>query len=232
MVKYCKYLWYIIRHKWFVGIECLKRGLWWQAITHDISKLRWDEFKPYAKWFFGEPNKLSFELAWLKHQHRNLHHWESWILRCGKGHTATLQMPDKYVEEMICDWLGAGKTTISKAGIEDVLTWYENNKNSMILHPASRAQVRRLLGVKKKLRNNINNSLPEPLYPFASIKIPVEVIGTAFDYATGYEDEVTVEDGTLTPQQIAEMDAEKKRLRYIDQQKQADEQREQTECQQ
>jgi len=230
MVKYLKYLWYIIRHKWYVGIECLKRGLWWQAITHDLSKLRWDEFKPYAKWFYLWRH-LSIDnrnIADLKHQHRNPHHWQYWILKHDAGYTTTLQMPDKYVKEMVCDWIGTGKAE-SKAGIENVLTWYEINKDNLILHPASRAQVRRLLGVKKKLRNKINDLAVKPTDNFpTSVTIDAtdvnaeEAIKT-YDYITDYEDEVIAENGTLTSQQIAEMDVRKRRMR-AEQLKQVDEQ--------
>jgi len=48
-----KYAWYIIRHKWFVFLECGKRGLVWRGITHDLSKLRPSEWAPYADYFYG-----------------------------------------------------------------------------------------------------------------------------------------------------------------------------------
>ena len=38
MTRYDRYLWYVIRHKWFVGVECVKRGLWWRGLVHDLSK--------------------------------------------------------------------------------------------------------------------------------------------------------------------------------------------------
>ena len=53
MTKYLKYLWYVIRHKWYVGIECFKKGLYWQGLVHDSSKLFPSEFIPYARYFYG-----------------------------------------------------------------------------------------------------------------------------------------------------------------------------------
>jgi hypothetical protein len=33
-----KYLNYLLRHKWYVGIECFKKGLIWRGLVHDLSK--------------------------------------------------------------------------------------------------------------------------------------------------------------------------------------------------
>jgi len=54
MSKYILYLKYIIRHKWYVGIECFKMGVYWRGITHDLSKFLPSEFIPYAKYFYGD----------------------------------------------------------------------------------------------------------------------------------------------------------------------------------
>lgn len=50
-----KYLGYLLRHKWYVGIECFKRGLYWRGIKHDWSKFLPSEFVPYANYFYGQP---------------------------------------------------------------------------------------------------------------------------------------------------------------------------------
>jgi hypothetical protein len=99
---YWKYLKYVIRHKWYVFIECCKLGIPVRGLLHDLSKLLPSEFFPYAQYFYGNnfPNeqwhgdirlhipykwtvdsvKEAFDLAWLKHQKRNLHHWQYWLL--------------------------------------------------------------------------------------------------------------------------------------------------------
>ena len=56
MNKYFKYFHYIIRHKWFVFLECYKEGIIWRGITHDLSKFLPSEFFPYANHFYGEKN--------------------------------------------------------------------------------------------------------------------------------------------------------------------------------
>ena len=83
-MKYFKNLIYIIQHKYYVLIECWKVGLYWQGLTHDISKFNLQEFRPYAwKFFSGVSNEdqgryEDFMYAWLHHLHKNkypsLHH--------------------------------------------------------------------------------------------------------------------------------------------------------------
>jgi len=98
--RYIKYLNYVLRHKWFVSLECFKRGIIWRGILHDLSKFLPSEFIPYAR-FFYEPDGASrqnkirdktgyykptdsgdekFDKAWLAHIHRNAHHWQHHIL--------------------------------------------------------------------------------------------------------------------------------------------------------
>lgn len=198
MTKYIRYLRYLIRYKYYVGIELFKHKLFYRALIHDISKFFPSEFIPCAKWFYGETNTqdiVSYDMACLKHHNKNSHHWQYWILRHDDGHTTTSPMPNKLVKEMVSGWIGNGKA-ISKAGIEDTLTWYEINKSNMILHSATRSQVRRLLGVLPQKRTKVNNQVK---------------VGTEYNYTTGYDNEITVVEGTLTPQQIRENDAEKQR---------------------
>jgi len=93
MKKHLKYLSYVIRHRWYVFVECLKMGLVWRGLVHDLSKFLPSEWFPYVNYFNGEwrckgdvpPDykapqeiKADFDLAWLKHQHRNPHHWQYW----------------------------------------------------------------------------------------------------------------------------------------------------------
>lgn len=85
-MKYWKYLKYIVKHKYYVMIECFKMGIYWRGLTHDMSKFLPSEFFPYANYFYGNYPKLKeqveyeFTVAWLKHQKRNPHHWQYWLL--------------------------------------------------------------------------------------------------------------------------------------------------------
>jgi Family of unknown function (DUF5662) len=160
MNKHLKYLWYVIRHKWFVFVECCKLGIPWRGITHDLSKFRWSEWKPYVDYFYGKWGvrfnggmawewtkntkvKNAFDHAWLLHQHRNPHHWQHWLLREDDGGTKIIRMPFGVLKEMIADWRGAGKAITGK---DDVVGWYRKNRDKIVLHDLDRQVVEDYLG--------------------------------------------------------------------------------------
>jgi len=160
MSKYIKYLKYVIRHKFFVLVECWKRGLYWRGLTHDLSKLRPSEFFPYVSYFYGykddikkgrdstEHYKLTdtvnknFDFAWLLHQKRNRHHWQWWVLPEDDGDTKVLEMEENDRTEMLCDWIGAGKAQGYFSPKEDPLQetrkWWNKNNHKMQLHKNTR----------------------------------------------------------------------------------------------
>ena len=52
-MRHLSYLRYILAHKWFVLVECVKMGIIWQGIVHDLSKMTPREFLPYARFFYN-----------------------------------------------------------------------------------------------------------------------------------------------------------------------------------
>jgi hypothetical protein len=86
MRRHLAYLWYVLRHKWFVFQEGRKLGLpLWQLIKHDWSKFSRAEWFPYAATFYNEDGSkkdyeetVEFTIAWMHHQHNNPHHWQYW----------------------------------------------------------------------------------------------------------------------------------------------------------
>jgi len=139
-------------------IECFKKGRYWRGIMHDMSKLRPSEFIPYARYFYGEYKSIKefsgdvrgmylsvgcykekieedFNLAWLKHIHRNPHHWQYWLLQEDDGDLIRLKMQGKYVDEMIADWNGAG---IAINGKNNTREWYKKNRENIQLHPRTK----------------------------------------------------------------------------------------------
>jgi hypothetical protein len=167
MRRYWSYLKYVLRHKWFVGVECFKEGLYWQGLVHDMSKFSHYEFIPYAKHFynkdgskkdvrnetgFHDPNNTGdeiFDFAWLLHQKRNKHHWQFWILPKDDGDIRILEMPTNYVIEMVCDWVGTGKAQGFVSPADDryfeTRKWYDKNKDKMQLHEKTREQVENII---------------------------------------------------------------------------------------
>jgi len=150
-----KYLQYVLRHKWYVFLACLKYGLIWQGITHDWSKFLPSEWNAYVQYFYGnhegnvkEQWKGKFDEAWNHHQKRQPHHWQYWVLMNDSGSVVALPMPDKFRKEMIADWRGAGKAITGK---DDTPNWYIKNRDKMNLHPDTRKWVESQLGVKAEV---------------------------------------------------------------------------------
>jgi len=105
------------RHRMEVMKNCFKAGLYWQGLTHDLSKYSPSEFIPGVLYFQGNrsPNERErevegFSKAWIHHKGRNKHHFEYWTdynmqTKC----LEPVRMPDKYIYEMFCDRVGASK---------------------------------------------------------------------------------------------------------------------------
>lgn len=146
MIKYFRYTRYVFVHKWHVMIACWRRGLFIRGITHDLSKFRPDEFFPYARFFYGDESGSlmhGFDLAWLKHQRRNDHHWQWWMLYKDDGDYKLLEMSRGAMVEMLCDWIGAGKAQ----GKSDTRTWYQKNRHTMKFHPKVKTWIEKELRI-------------------------------------------------------------------------------------
>ncbi len=158
-MKHLKYLWYVIRHKWYVFKACRSYDLSWLGVIHDWSKLRPSEFFPYAEHFYGKGKDISsgrnstgyykptdtgdpdFDFAWLLHQKHNKHHWQWWVLPEDEGGVKVLPVSPKYRLEMLCDWLGASAAQGHGGDLKSVAEWYRENGHKMQLHPDTRAWV-------------------------------------------------------------------------------------------
>jgi hypothetical protein len=146
MKVYIDYLVYLMRHKWFVFVECCKLGIPWLGVIHDWSKFSLTEFPRSARRYCGEATekvKDDYKLSWLHHQHHNKHHWIYWVVYIPlpsepyNESIGCLPMPRRYMREMLADWIGSGRT-FSKP---DTKAWYESQGNKMFLHPATRAWI-------------------------------------------------------------------------------------------
>ena len=162
MRRHFAYARYLTRHKWNVMVECFRHGLIWRGIRHDWSKYRPSEWFPYAAFFYTpseqktvkrdstgyykptDTGDAAFDFAWLLHQKRNRHHWQWWVLPEDDGGTKVLEMPDVYIKEMVCDWIGAG---LAQGHGRDVVTWYDKNKEKMQLTSTTRRRVESLIGL-------------------------------------------------------------------------------------
>ena len=152
-----KYLWLTLRHKYWVFRYGLKVGCpIWRLITHDISKLSWNEYPYYQRQFFGDKgDQYAFQMAWLHHQHVNDHHWEFWIppTRHDRGTPRGLDyeplpMSMPAILEMVSDWMGASHAYDHKAVDINNWPWLDEHWAAMTrrMHPGTVVMVRLVLG--------------------------------------------------------------------------------------
>lgn len=151
-----KHLTTINKHKYEVGKNCFKCGLYKQGLLHDLSKYSWTEFSVGAKYFQGNrsPNEAEREekgytSSWLHHKGRNKHHLEYWLdydLEKRDGSVVGMKMPDNYIVEMFCDRVAASKIYL-KENYNDssALNYYLNGKSKYLLHPYTKKQLEKLL---------------------------------------------------------------------------------------
>lgn len=111
-----KHLKTILIHKYWVAKYCFQLGLYWRGVTHDLSKFHPTEFLESIKYYTGTSSPINeckkdkgFSLAWQHHKGHNSHHYEYWIDRLNTG-GEPIKMPKDDLKELICDWIGAGKT--------------------------------------------------------------------------------------------------------------------------
>ena len=112
--KFIGHLQTVHRHRAMVRKLCFKCGLYWQGMTHDLSKYSPTEFWNGVKFYtgtksphLGEREEYGYSKAWLHHKGRNKHHAEYWQDIRPNGKTEPIEMPFKYFVEMLCDRVAA-----------------------------------------------------------------------------------------------------------------------------
>lgn len=176
MKPHLRYLRYVLMHKFYVffagiaigRISDYSRWWWvrhlWRLTIHDWSKFRPSEWHPYVAHFYGPqpPNvpgaprpkaqgvqTANFNLAWLRHQQRNDHHWQNWVLKQDDGRVIVLLMPDWTADEMLADWMGAGSKimrwpTMAEC-VAETVAWYAKNANVINIRQPVRVRVEETL---------------------------------------------------------------------------------------
>lgn len=118
---------------------------------HDKSKYDKEEYYAYGEYFYGDKDEEEFNKAWLHHQHHNPHHWQHWLLREDDNkELVALEMPKKYVKEMICDWLSF---SIKSGDLQEIHKWYKENKKKQLLHEKTRELVEKYLEKIKEIED-------------------------------------------------------------------------------
>ena len=150
----------VTRHRRLVRHYCLKLGLVWQGLTHDLSKFSPVEFWRGCKYYQGwrSPNdqerlENGVSLAWLHHKGRNKHHLEYWIdYSTNKSGLGGMKMPLRYVCEMVCDRVAASQIYLGDK-YTDASAWeyYQRSKDHYLMHPETRALLEKLLCMVRDL---------------------------------------------------------------------------------
>lgn len=129
---------------------------WQIGMNHDQSKTEPDEYDAYDAYFYGGNRSYKvcqeFKLAWLRHIHRNPHHWQYWVLHNddpGEG-MVIMDMPYNYILEMICDWWAF---SWNKGNLNEIFSWYDDHKDYMKLSDKTRTTVEAVLELlEEKIR--------------------------------------------------------------------------------
>ena len=134
----------ITHHKWLVLKGCFRVGLYWQGITHDLSKYSPTEFLVGAKYYQGvrSPNAAEredkgYSEAWMHHKGRNRHHFEYWTdMNRETKRYASVPMPRKYLVEMIMDRRAACMVYQgSNYTQESPLKYFQKSPDREMMHP-------------------------------------------------------------------------------------------------
>ena len=155
-MKWLSHLRTVQHHRFLVLRHCWRVGLYWQGLTHDLSKFSPVEFSAGAKYYQGNrsPNEIErrekgYSAAWLHHKGRNKHHLEYWIDYAADGSgMCGMKMPIQYVIEMFCDRVAASKTYRGAAYRDsDPYDYYAHSVDHYIIHPDTAAALESLLRI-------------------------------------------------------------------------------------
>ena len=154
-------------HRFLVLCNCIRAGIPWRGLCHDLSKYAPSEFLVGVRYYQGNrsPNEKEREIkgyseAWMHHKGRNRHHFEYWTDYDSVTKTmAPVPMPRLWVAEMFCDRVAASKIYMKK-DYDDTkpLAYFLKGRDRRLCHPQTAETVQDLLerlaeeGEKKTFR--------------------------------------------------------------------------------
>lgn len=129
---------------------------------HDKSKYSKEEMPAYDNHFYNKDKEKpgEFTKAWNHHQKFNKHHWQYWIIINSDGKQKALDIPYENILEMVFDWWSF---SWNKGDLYDVFSFYNANKDKMILSDNTREELESILRtIRRKLdelktQEKINN---------------------------------------------------------------------------
>lgn len=148
MWNFLKHFCTITKHRHMVIRHCFKAGIFWQGLRHDLSKYSPTEFIPGAKFYLGdrspteaERKEYGYSKAWMHHKGRNKHHFEYWTdYSPATKRLEPIEMPLKYVKEMFCDRVAAGKIYLGdKYTNDNPINYFLAGSAKNAMHPKTAA---------------------------------------------------------------------------------------------
>ncbi len=146
----------ITRHRHLVCQGCFRVGLYWQGLTHDLSKYSPTEFWVGARYYQGDrsPNNAErsdrgYSLAWMHHKGRNRHHFEYWTdVRPETKAYGPVEMPRRYLVEMVMDRRAACMVYQGEKYTDaSALAYLERGSAMTQMHPETARQLHFLLSM-------------------------------------------------------------------------------------
>ena len=144
----------VTRHRNKVLINCIRAGIIFQGLTHDLSKYSPEEFINGVKYYQGnrsphegERESYGFSYGWMHHKGRNKHHFEYWTdYSPVTKKIEPVKMPLKYVKEMFCDRVAASKIYMKdKYNDGSPLEYFMKAKGRRVIHPETSQLLEKLL---------------------------------------------------------------------------------------
>jgi len=145
MKKYWIYFKYLLKHKFYIWEASKIYPIpYYLILLHDIDKFDPICFYHYANYYYGNDAEkrrvtVDYQLSEYDHTISNKHHWLYWnYLGAGYDH----EIPDKYINEMLCDWYAS---SMAKYGKDNTKEWYRDKNNDMIFHSNTRKKIEKIL---------------------------------------------------------------------------------------
>ena len=144
----------ITKHRLLVQSGCFRVGLYWQGLTHDLSKYSPTEFLAGAQYYQGtrSPNTAEredkgYSQAWMHHKGRNRHHYEYWTdMNRATRNYESVPMPRKYLAEMVMDRRAACITYQGDAYRDaSALNYFMGSRERELMHPQTRQELEYIL---------------------------------------------------------------------------------------
>ena len=179
-MKFWQHFKTITHHKLLVMGGCFRVGLYWQGLTHDLSKYSPTEFLVGARYWQGtrspnaaERDDKGYSEAWMHHKGRNRHHYEYWTdMSPVTRNYDPIPMPRRYLVEMVMDRIAACRTYQGKAYTDaSAFVYFEKSRDRQLMHPQTEQELRFLLAMLRDkgeketfayLKNSVLKGKPFP----------------------------------------------------------------------